>query len=225
MYYIPNTKCQGYVRFYYHFAWICVNAQLFHVLRIPLSPATGNGNGGVLHVLLCQLVPEAVGKGDFPYGTSTNDWEGTFLVPIHRRCASNWQGSIQDLEKFMMTLNQNNLDIKLTFKYGLDNIDFLGVSLNTGDDSFVSSNLYRKTTATNTLFSHPKALIYNISVGRYLRVKRICSKEKYFEKRASEITLSLQKERIPGPLHRQSISTSKTIAMEGLNERLQQKRE
>lgn len=122
---------------------------------------------------------------------NTDDWEGAFLVLLHRRCALDLAGIHSGSGKFMIALNRHDLNIKLTYKYGHNNMHFLDVLLNTDDDGFMSSDLFRKTTATNTLLharsSHPKTLMHNIPVGQYLRVKRICSQEEFSEKRASEL--------------------------------------
>lgn len=102
-----------------------------------------------------------------------------------------WQGSIDELTQFMNILNNNKLNIKLTYKTGRTNIDFLDLMLQVNDEGFVHSDLQRKPTATNSLLhaesSHPKHLIRNIPVGQFLRIRRICSTEEYFEKRATEL--------------------------------------
>lgn len=71
-------------------------------------------------------------------------------------------GTVQDLECFMSSLNINNVNIKLSFKHGRKNIDFLDALSSTDDNGYFSSDLYRKTTDTNTLLhaksSYPKTI-------------------------------------------------------------------
>lgn len=49
----------------------------------------------------------------------------------------------------------------------------------------------RKKTSTNSLLhaksAHPKFLVHNIPTGQFLRLRRICSKEEFFEHQAKEL--------------------------------------
>ncbi|XP_056398325.1 uncharacterized protein LOC130293541 [Hyla sarda] len=103
-----------------------------------------------------------------------------------------WHGSIDELGSFMDQLNNNNYNIKLTYKYGRTNMEFLDVLFNIESDGYISSNVYRKKTSTNSLLhatsSHPKPLISNIPVGQFLRMKRICSSDTFFEEQAKDLT-------------------------------------
>lgn len=75
----------------------------------------------------------------------------------------------------------NNLTMKLTYKFGQANVDFLNVQFCVDDDDFVYSDLFRKTTATNTLLHetsfHPRCLSQSIPVEQFFRIRRLCFTE------------------------------------------------
>lgn len=80
-------------------------------------------------------------------------------------------------------------------------MDFLDVLLSMDDDGFISSNLFRKSTATNILLhatsSQPKPLIHNLPVGQFLCLKIICSKEEFFEQKSTELHLRFRERGYP----------------------------
>lgn len=91
----------------------------------------------------------------------------------------------------MSHLNNNSLNIKLAYKHGRRNMDLLDVQFHVDDNGFVISDLFRKSTATNSVLhvssGHPSHLIRNIPVGQHLRIWKICSTEMFFEQRANEL--------------------------------------
>lgn len=102
-----------------------------------------------------------------------------------------WNGSVDELHQFMSRLNDNQLNIKLTYKWGRKYMDFLDIQLHIDDLGFIVTDLFRKPTATNSVLhassGHPSHLINNIPVGQYLCLRRICLKESFFELRAHEL--------------------------------------
>ncbi|XP_069606611.1 uncharacterized protein [Ranitomeya imitator] len=95
-----------------------------------------------------------------------------------------WEGPIEELNILMNRLNQNDKNIKLTYKYGRE-IDFLDLLITTLPDGHLSTTVYRKPTATNSLLHasslHPRSTTNSIPIGQFLRIKRICSEEAQFE--------------------------------------------
>ncbi|CAJ0943858.1 unnamed protein product [Ranitomeya imitator] len=89
-----------------------------------------------------------------------------------------------DLELLMQDLNKNNQNIKLTYQFG-HKIEFLDLSITVQPNGRLSTTVYRKPTATNSLLhassSHLKSTINGIPIGQFLRVKRICSEHQEFE--------------------------------------------
>lgn len=52
-----------------------------------------------------------------------------------------WQGSLEDLEELMTTLNRNNLNIKLSYKASRNRIIFLDVLFQIENDGCVHSDV------------------------------------------------------------------------------------
>lgn len=67
----------------------------------------------------------------------------------------------------------------------------MDVSITKNNDGSLSSGLYRKPTAGNTILhatsSHPQALIWSIPYSQYLRIKRNCSSQESFLREAGEL--------------------------------------
>ncbi|CAJ0933779.1 unnamed protein product [Ranitomeya imitator] len=101
-----------------------------------------------------------------------------------------WDGPKGGLDDLMAYLNNNDQNIRLTFKYGKE-IDFLDIKLTVDLDVRLNTDVFRKATATNSFLvansSHPPATIRGIPVGQFLRAKRICSNDSNFEKQAIDL--------------------------------------
>ncbi|XP_075188242.1 uncharacterized protein LOC142261653 [Anomaloglossus baeobatrachus] len=94
-----------------------------------------------------------------------------------------WDGTISELHGLMESLNKNNQNIKSTYKFG-HKIEFLDILIDTLSRGRLSTTVFRKETATNTLLhacsTHPQNTIKGIPIGQFLRVKRICSDDTQF---------------------------------------------
>lgn len=90
-----------------------------------------------------------------------------------------WQGTSESLEDFILHLNCNPLNIKLSHHNSKMKIEFLNVLIQ------VNALLHAKS-------SHPKHLIKNIPVGQFLCMRRICSTEDAFEKQSTDLSLRFQ---------------------------------
>ncbi|XP_073431355.1 uncharacterized protein [Dendrobates tinctorius] len=99
-----------------------------------------------------------------------------------------WDGPIDELMSLMCQLNNNDQNIKLTYKYGRT-IDFLDLSITVLPNGQLSTTVFRKPTETNSLLhaasAHPKTTINGIPIGQFLRIKRICSEESLFEEQST----------------------------------------
>ncbi|CAJ0958401.1 unnamed protein product [Ranitomeya imitator] len=100
-------------------------------------------------------------------------------------------GSLDGLNRFMNTLNNNNINVKLTFHTGRS-LDFLDLKITVTQEGCISTDVFRKPTATNALLqadsSHLKSTIRGIPIGQFLRLRRICSEDKQFEHQATDST-------------------------------------
>lgn len=90
-----------------------------------------------------------------------------------------WQGTESELDEFMQHLNKYNLNIKLTYKFGWTQMDFLDIVFQIDECGYVKSDLFCKTTAVNLLLhaisSHPHKLIKSIPIDQIWRTRRIWS--------------------------------------------------
>ncbi|CAJ0921398.1 unnamed protein product [Ranitomeya imitator] len=98
-----------------------------------------------------------------------------------------WEGPVNELETLMNHLNQNDRNIRLTYKYGRK-IEFLDLLISASTEGHLSTTVFRKSTATNSLLHasslHPRTTTNSIPIGQFLRIKRICSEEEQFEEQA-----------------------------------------
>ncbi|CAJ0943145.1 unnamed protein product [Ranitomeya imitator] len=101
------------------------------------------------------------------------------------------RGISVDLGQYMSRLNSNDMNIHLTFMADAESIDFLDVTIKRGPTGVINTDIFRKETSTNTLLhassGHPAHMIRSIPVGQFLRLRRICSSDCDFEKRADEL--------------------------------------
>ncbi|XP_075715706.1 vomeronasal type-2 receptor 1-like [Rhinoderma darwinii] len=96
-----------------------------------------------------------------------------------------WDGDLTLFDKFMVTLNNNKVDMKFTHVIHKKEIMFLDLKISLHPAGGVHTDISRKLTSTNSLLHwknhHPMALKKGISIGQYLRAKRNCSDERTFE--------------------------------------------
>ncbi|CAJ0965458.1 unnamed protein product [Ranitomeya imitator] len=101
-----------------------------------------------------------------------------------------WEGTMDELHRLMNKLNDNSLNIHLTYKCGRK-LDFLDLKIEVLDDGTITTDLYRKPTSTNSLLhyssSHPASTIRGIPIGQFLRARRICSQQEAFEEQAVDL--------------------------------------
>ncbi|XP_040178452.1 uncharacterized protein LOC120911183 [Rana temporaria] len=95
-----------------------------------------------------------------------------------------WEGSIPELERFMTIMNCNDFNLKFTMNFSSSRIAFLDVTLLKSPDGTLSTGLFRKPIAGNTILhatsAHPSPLIKSIPYSQYLRLKRNCSTQEDF---------------------------------------------
>lgn len=63
-----------------------------------------------------------------------------------------WDGSPELLQDFMTELNHNEFNLNFTMTHDSSNITFLDVTIHKDEDGRLTSSLYRKTTAGNSIF-------------------------------------------------------------------------
>ncbi|XP_077136883.1 uncharacterized protein LOC143793776 [Ranitomeya variabilis] len=102
-----------------------------------------------------------------------------------------WDGTAQQLGDFMGTLNQNSLNIYLTYTYDEKKVNFLDVTFEVDQTGYIQTDVYRKRTSVNSLIhassAHNPSTIRAVPVGQFLRMRRICSSDARFENQASDL--------------------------------------
>ncbi|CAJ0935560.1 unnamed protein product [Ranitomeya imitator] len=100
------------------------------------------------------------------------------------------KGTMEGLDNFINTLNNNSINVKLTFRSGR-NLDFLDLNITASTDGCLHTDVFRNPTATNSLLkvdsSHPRSTIRGIHVSQFLKTKRICSDENRFKNQAADL--------------------------------------
>ena len=101
-----------------------------------------------------------------------------------------WLGGEERLKVFMEYMNSFHRTIKFTFDWSYKQVNFLDVNVLL-DNGVISTDLYSKPTDKHQyLFHtscHPNSCKKGIPFGQALRIRRICSKDAFFEKRAGEL--------------------------------------
>ncbi|CAJ0954765.1 unnamed protein product [Ranitomeya imitator] len=101
-----------------------------------------------------------------------------------------WEDSPDKLHDLITRLNQNQFNIKLTYNFGRA-VEFLDLKIMALEDGQIITDVFRKPTATNTLLhalsAHHRSTINGIPAGQFLRIKRICTNAKDYEKQASDL--------------------------------------
>lgn len=95
-----------------------------------------------------------------------------------------WTGTRDKLLSFVQLLDVNDFNLKFMFQFDKDQIPFLDLVIVKQLDGTLSTNLYRKPTAGNTLLyatsAHPKLLVRSNPFAQYLRLHRNCALESDF---------------------------------------------
>ena len=101
-----------------------------------------------------------------------------------------WTEGEERLKTFMEYMNSFHDIIKFTFEWSYTRVSFLDVSVML-DNGVISTDLYSKPTDKHQyLFHtscHPNSCKKGIPFGQALRLRRICSSDAFFEKRAGEL--------------------------------------
>ena len=101
-----------------------------------------------------------------------------------------WTEGEERLKTFMEYMNSFHDTIKFTFEWSYTQVSFLDVSVML-DNGVISTDLYSKPTDKHQyLFHtscHPNSCKKGIPFGQALRLRRICSSDAFFEKRAGEL--------------------------------------
>ncbi|XP_018108445.1 uncharacterized protein LOC108711328 [Xenopus laevis] len=101
-----------------------------------------------------------------------------------------WEGDNQQLESFVDYCNDNNNNIRFTYKSDQLTMDFLDIQF-TIKESCILTDVYRKTLSRNSLLhrhsSHPEPLLRGVPTGQFIRLRRNCTTWDTFHQRSMEL--------------------------------------
>ncbi|XP_053561630.1 vomeronasal type-2 receptor 26-like [Bombina bombina] len=103
-----------------------------------------------------------------------------------------WNGSIEQMEKFVTSLNNNSMNLKFTWSWARDGINFLDLKVKADmSNKIVSMETFRKELAGNTILraesNHPKHLKSAIPKGQFMRLRRNCSSVEDYNRHADQL--------------------------------------
>lgn len=91
------------------------------------------------------------------------------------------------ITNFLYQLNHNNFNLTFTMTWDCCSITCLDVTIHKDENGLLTSSLYRKPTAGNSIphtsSFHPQALISSIPYSQCLRIRRGTLRPKHFAKR------------------------------------------
>ena len=106
-----------------------------------------------------------------------------------------WNGTLDELEKFLEQLNKLHPTIKFDAKYSKSSIEFLDTKVYKSTDGKLHTTLYTKPTDRQSYLHnksyHPNSCKRSIAYSQALRIKRICSEPSEFEEHVKTLSTKL----------------------------------
>ena len=101
-----------------------------------------------------------------------------------------WQHGEEKLKEFLKILNSFHPTIKFTARYSLDKVNFLDVEVICSGNKLLT-DLYIKSTNTHQYLEFSSCHVYHskksIPYRQVLRFNRICSENRFFDKRCNQL--------------------------------------
>ena len=101
-----------------------------------------------------------------------------------------WTHSEEQLKEFMRELNSFDSNIKFTYEYSNKRVSFLDLQVNIVENKLIASLFVKPTDRDQYLHyssGHPEHTKRSIIHSQTLRLKRLCSLEKDFKEKLSEM--------------------------------------
>ena len=111
-----------------------------------------------------------------------------------------WLKGEDKLLQFMEKLNEFHPSLKFTYEYSRTKVNFLDVVVDVGACQLISSPFFKPTDCYQYLHYeslHPAHVRRSIVYNQGLRIKRICSRKKDFEKHLQDLSSWLEKRAYP----------------------------
>uniref|UniRef100_A0A803KCG6 Reverse transcriptase domain-containing protein n=1 Tax=Xenopus tropicalis TaxID=8364 RepID=A0A803KCG6_XENTR len=107
-----------------------------------------------------------------------------------------WEGPLNLLNDFITILNTNSLNIRLTQNISQNMVSFLDLTIGIDEKSNITTDLYRKETATNTILHfesyHKNTVKRSVPTGEFLRLRRNCTSFETFRLRSEQLKTRLK---------------------------------
>ena len=107
-----------------------------------------------------------------------------------------WTGSKDELDQFVSFINNVHNSIKFTVESSNTKVNFLDTTVYKKNSKLYTKTFKKPTDKPSYLHNtsyHPNTLKHNIAYGQALRLKKICTEEKEYEKSVKELNESLRK--------------------------------
>lgn len=102
-----------------------------------------------------------------------------------------WDSTPENVQAFICAINKNVSNLYFTMTFSDTSITFLDLNIFKSADGSLSSGLYCKETAGNTILhassSQPEPLVLSIPYVQYLRLRRYYSKDTEFMREANSL--------------------------------------
>lgn len=101
-----------------------------------------------------------------------------------------WTGSPSQQNQFIGAINVNSMNLRNTVTFDNTQIPFLDLLIVKNPDGTLGTDLYRKSTAGDTLLhtsAYPKPLVRSNPYAQYLRLCRNCAREEDFSTQAAAL--------------------------------------
>ena len=106
-----------------------------------------------------------------------------------------WNGTLDELELFISTLNNAHPTIKFDAKYSKTSIEFLDTRIYKSPEGKLQTTLYTKPTDRQSYLHsksyHPQSCKRSIAYSQALRIRRICSENDEFNKHSENLMKKL----------------------------------
>ena len=133
-------------------------------------------------------------------------------------CFSLWCGTEEKLNEFFTYLNSINSDLKFTMEIGRNKLCFLDLEITLTSENKLTTSVYSKPTDSHLYLHadscHNKSSIDGIAKGVALRLRRICSTDEEYEKKAEEYSTFLTRRKHDQKNVKRSFDSIRTIGRE-----------
>ena len=131
-----------------------------------------------------------------------------------------WEHGETELKNWATYLNESHDRIKFTMEYSKEKVNFLDVTVKVETDNKLSTDLYTKQTDSHSYLrydsAHPPHCKKGLPYSQFLRIRRICTNEKDYDKHANEMKNQFKNRGYPTKTLNTQITKCKNLDRESL---------